>query len=199
MEIAKQSTRSKRHWYRYVLAGLLLGAVLLSVTLVLLAQSTQPNDLVASPPTILSNSPETTNTASTIGTRQEVVTRIHQIFRVRDKAIQTRNPVLLNEIYTVDCPCLRGDQELIRGLKVDGLVWRGIKVSLDVQEVERVNDRLWTVSALVNTSSFDVMEESGALVREISPGQEYSRFALAKPIGHDDWLLGHAAVIEERG
>jgi hypothetical protein len=199
MGIAKQPVEPKRHRYRSALAALLVGVVLLSVIFVLLTQSTRPGDRVASPITTLSGSPEATNVPSTISTRQDIVARIHQIFRVRDRAIQSRNSILLDEIYTVDCPCLTGDRQLIRTLKTDGLVWRGIEVSLDVQEVERVNDRLWTVSALVNTSSFEVVDESGSVVREILPGQEYSRFALAKPIGHDSWLLGQASVIEERG
>lgn len=70
------------------------------------------------------------------------------------------------------------------------MVWRGIDVSLEVREVERVNDRLWTVAALVKTSSFDIVREWGAIVRRIPGGQEYSRFALAKPTGRENWLLG---------
>jgi hypothetical protein len=124
--------------------------------------------------------------------------KIVEILRVRDRAIQTRNARLLDALYTTDCPCLEGDKELIRKLRQEQLVWRGINVSLDVQKVERVNDQLWTVSALVTTSPFEIVKESGASVRRIPQGQEISRFALARPIGQQDWLLGQASVIEER-
>jgi hypothetical protein len=138
------------------------------------------------------------STGSTIATRGEVIARLHQIFGIRDQAIRTRNPFLLERIYAVDCPCLKGDRQLIRELRQERLLWRGVKVSIDVQEVERVNDHLWTASAVVTTSSFDIVTESGMVVRRIPEGRELSRFTLARPLGRDDWLLGHASVIEER-
>ncbi len=137
--------------------------------------------------------------STTISTGDEVVARFRKIFRIRDQAIRTRNPLLLEAIYTVDCPCLKGDRQLIRKLKQQQLLWRGIEISLHVQEVERVNDRLWTASAVVITSSFEIVRESGAVVRRIPGGRELSRFALARPTGKGDWLLGQASLIEERG
>jgi len=166
----------------------------------LLAQPTRPEEGSGSPATTAVNEPgSNTAPSSTVGTREEVIARLHQIFRIRDQAIQARNPLPLQDIYTVDCLCLKGDQQLIGRLKEERLRWQGIKVSLDVQDIERVNDRLWIVSALVRTSSFKILRPSGATVREVPPGQEYSRFALAKPIGQEAWMLGQASVIEERG
>ena len=106
--------------------------------------------------------------------------------------------MLLDGIYTPDCPCLEGDGKLIERLKRERLIWRGVNVALDVQKVERVNDQLWIVSARVTTSPFEIVRESGALVQRVPQGQEVSRFALARPIGQKDWLLGQASVIEER-
>jgi hypothetical protein len=175
--------------------------VLLVIAIVsLLAQRTRPEEGSGSSATTQVNEPgSTTAPSSTVGTREEVIARLHQIFRIRDRAIQARNPLPLQDIYTVDCPCLEGDQQLIGRLKEERLRWQGIKVSLDIQDVERVNDRLWIVSALVRTSSFKILRPSGSLVREVPPGQEYSRFALARPIGQEGWMLGQASVIEERG
>jgi hypothetical protein len=79
------------------------------------------------------------------------------------------------------------------------LVWRGVKVSLDIEEIKQVNDRLWTVNAQVTSSSFDIRQESGGLVRRVPSGREQSRFALARPLGEQDWMLGHASVIPESG
>lgn len=136
---------------------------------------------------------------STAVSSDDVVARLRTIFHVRDRAIQTRNSDVLNDIYTADCPCLKGDRSLIQGLQKEGLVWRGIKVSLVIEESSRVNDRLWVVSALVKTSPFNIETESGALVRSVPSGHEHSRFALAKPVGREEWLLGQASVISGRG
>ena len=76
-------------------------------------------------------------------------------------------------------------------------MWDSIKVSLDIEEVKQVNDRLWTVNAQVISNSFDIRRESGGLVRRVPSGREHSRFALARPVGEQDWMLGHASVIPE--
>jgi hypothetical protein len=200
MRIARQPSQPKHRRYSPALLGLGVAMLLVIAIFSLLAQRTRPEEGSGSPATTLVNEPgSTTAPSSTVGTREEVIARLHQIFRIRDQAIQARNPRPLQEIYTVDCPCLKGDQQLIGRLKEERLRWQGIKVSLDVQDVERVNDRLWIVNAVVSTSSFKILSPSGATVREVPPGQEYSRFALAKPIGQEGWMLGQASVIEERG
>jgi hypothetical protein len=200
MRIARQLTQPKRRRYSQAVLGLVVVVLLVIAIFSLLAQRTRPEEGSGSLATTPLNEPgSTTAPSSTVGTREEVIARLHQIFRIRDQAIQARNPAPLQDIYTVDCPCLKGDQQLIGRLKEGRLRWQGIKVSLDIQDVERVNDRLWIVSALVRTSSFKILRTSGATVRDVPPGQEYSRFALAKPIGQERWMLGQASVIEERG
>jgi hypothetical protein len=198
MRIARQPDAPTRRRYRYVLVGLVVTAVLVVAIFGLIAQPSKSTDGSASADTTLSGRQTTTTPKSTIGTREEVVTRIHQIFRVRDQAIQSRDPRLLNSIYTVDCPCLKGDQELIQNLRKERRIWRGVKISLSVREAEKVSDQLWTVIAVVMTSSFEITTESGVVVRRIPQGQELSRFALARPMNQEDWLLGQASVIQER-
>jgi hypothetical protein len=129
----------------------------------------------------------------------QLVSRLHQILKVRDQAVKSRNASLLNGIYTVDCPCLKGDRQLIGNLRRDGLVWRGVNISLDVQGTERLSDRLWAINAVITTSPFEIVKESGEVVKRIPGGQELSRFALAKIDGEQEWLLGQASVVEARG
>jgi hypothetical protein len=197
MRIAKRATSGQRR-NRLVLVGLVLAGLMMLAVLAM-TQLAQPDVGAVSSPTQLSDQTQPPSApTSTIGARDEVVERLHQIFRIRDKAIRTRDVLLLEDIYTLDCPCLEGDRKLIVQLRRDRLQWRGIRVSLDVQKVERVNDRLWMVSALVTTSPFEILDESGASVREIPQGQELSRFALARPVGQRHWLLGRASVIDGR-
>jgi hypothetical protein len=196
MRTTKQRASAHRR-NRLVLIGL-VGTALLTVAVFVLIPQLSRSD-VGTPsirPSEQQQPPLPPN--STIEAQDEVVGRLIEIFRVRDRAIQTRNARLLEGLYTPDCPCLEGDKELIRKLRQEQLVWRGIKVSLDVQKVERINDQLWTVNALVTTSPFEIVKESGTPLRRIPQGQEVSRFALARPIGQQDWLLGQASVIEKR-
>jgi hypothetical protein len=198
MRVRRQPNESQRRWYRLLLGGLVGATLLLLVVVGLTAQLTRSSSKGSPSATTTSAQPQsTTAPSSTVGTRGDVVERLHEIFRVRDRAIQSRNQELLTGIFTVDCPCLKGDRELIQQLKRDKLIWRGISVSIEVQEVERINSQLWAISGLVTTSPFDIVEESGAIGRRIPKGEELSRFALAKPTGQADWLLGQASVIEE--
>jgi hypothetical protein len=183
---------------RVFLLGTAAAALLVVAAVAFIAQRAIPDTGDASSSATSQAGPEKSLVpSSTIGTADEPVTRLHEIFRIRDQAIQTRNARILDDIYTIDCPCLKGDQTLIRNLRKEGLVWRGVKVSLDIKEVKQVNDRLWTVSAQVTTSSFDIRRESGGLVRRVPSGREHSRFALSRPVGEQDWMLGHASVIPE--
>ena len=146
-----------------------------------------------------SSQPATTPTPSMPATpREEVVARLRQILRIRGEAIERRDPPLLESIYTADCPCLEGDADLIRRLRRDRLLWRGVSLSLQVERVDRVSDRLWTVSAVVTARPFRIEKESGEVVRQVSQGRELSRFALTRPAGTVEWLLGQASRIERR-
>ena len=196
MRVAKQRTRSvrSRNLLAVLVALLLTGLLILAIVLLVPAAQSTDNEVQRSlgPPSA-SSEPSTT-----VATRDEVVERLHEIFRIRDVAVRTRNSRLFEDIYTVDCPCLEGDRQLVRRLRRERLLWRDLKVSVAVQEVEKVNDRLWILSGTVTTSSFKIVKESGAIIRTVSEGKERSRFALARPQGTKDWLLGRASVIEDR-
>jgi len=200
MQRTKQPQGQARRRSPLILAGIGAAALMLLVIFTLTTRLSGSDESDASSATVVADGPgSSTVPSTTIGTGDEVVSRLHQIFRIRDQAIQTRDSRVLNEIYTVDCPCLKGDQALIKRLKNEGLVWRGVKVSLTIEDTERVNDRLWIVNALVKTDAFEIRRESGETVRSVAAGQERSRFALSKPVGQDAWLLGQASVLAERG
>jgi hypothetical protein len=145
--------------------------------------------------------PQTTAspTTTTIDTETEVVARLREILRVRDGALETRNASLLASIYTVDCPCLQGDRDAIRQLKQRHEVWRGVATSISVRNLEKVNERLWIVNALFVAAPFQVENESGEVIRSTPGERNLTRFALARPVGHAKWLLGHVSLIERRG
>jgi hypothetical protein len=199
MRVTREPSAPQRRQHRLLLGGLLGAALLLLAVVVLTGQLTRSPSRGSPSATTPSDQPQTTAAPNAAGeTRDAVVDRLHEIFRIRDQAIQTRNPELLTSIFTVDCSCLKGDRKLIQQLKQENLMWRGVSVSIEVQEVDRINSRLWDISALVTTSPFEIVEESGAIVGRIPQGQEISRFAVVRPTGRGDWLLGHASVIDER-
>jgi hypothetical protein len=138
-------------------------------------------------------------TTTTIDTETEVVARLREILRVRDKAIQNRDASLLDDIYTVDCNCLKDGRTAIRRLRQERVVWKGLSTRLTIQQIERVNDRLWLVTGVLNTPAVRIESELGELVRVIPPERNQLRFALAKPLDLDRWLLGHVSLLNEGG
>jgi hypothetical protein len=184
---------------RLVFTGAALAVLALPIIFTVTTRLVGPGESSASTANAVTDDvAQSTVPSTTVGARDEVVSRLHQIFRIRDRAIQTRDTRELVNIYTIDCPCLKGDRALIEKLKKERLVWHGVKVSLDIENVEQVNDRLWIVNALVKTSAFEIRRESGVRIQGVPPGQERSRFALARPVGQDAWLLGQASVVAER-
>jgi hypothetical protein len=133
---------------------------------------------------------------TTINTETEVVGRLREILRVRDRALETRNPNLLASIYTVDCPCLTGDRATIRRLRSEREVWRGVSASIRVQKLERVNANLWIVNAFFVAAPFDVESESGDLIRKNPEERHLSRFAVVRLANDKQWLLGHVSLVE---
>ena len=138
----------------------------------------------------------TTTTATAISTRTEVSSRLEEILSIRDKALLERDAELLSNIYTADCKCLKDGRALIRQLVEENVVWRGVRTSVTIRSMEEVNKRLWEVVASVATPSVRVETESGQLIRIVPPERNLVRFALAKPQNEQEWLLGHASIIE---
>jgi len=174
---------------------------LLVVTVVVAVLMTRSDGEAVGSPSPGSSVPQTTAspTTTTIDIETEVVARLREILRVRDRALETRNASLLSSIYTVDCPCLQGDRDAIRQLKQSHEVWRGVATSISVQNLEKVNERLWIVNALFVAAPFQVENESGDLIRKTPGERNLTRFALARPVGHAKWLLGHVSLIGRRG
>jgi hypothetical protein len=145
-----------------------------------------------------STSPRVSATTTTLGEKEEVVVRLQEILRVRDRAYRDRDIGLLKKVYTTDCPCLRGDREAIRQLIQDNAVWVGASTSVRVQKLDKVNDQLWIVVANFIGSPFRIETESGRLIRAVEGKSELFRFALARTT-NDELLLGFAAAVDEAG
>jgi hypothetical protein len=136
-------------------------------------------------------------TRSTIE-RNAIEARLRDILRVRDLAYQRRDIELLKQIYTIDCPCLRGDGDAIRQLRKDSAVWVGASTSVSIKKLEKVNDQVWVIVANFNASPFRIETESGALIRAVKGRSELFRFVLARNSSGEGLLLGFAASVDEK-
>jgi hypothetical protein len=90
---------------------------------------------------------------TTLEPQNEVIGRLREILRIRDHALAKRDANLLETIYTVDCNCLAQSRALIHRLRKEHVVWNGLSTSLKVQQVQKVNDRLWIVIGVLSTST----------------------------------------------
>jgi hypothetical protein len=187
---SKPSTAIRRPWLILVV----LSAVAVAVVFIALARGSDPvTTRSQSVPTSSSTADVTT---TTIGEREEVVAQLRAILRVRDRAYKERDVGLLREVYTTDCPCLRGDERAIQQLIKDDAVWVGSSTSIQVRDLEKVNDRLWVVVANFIGSPFRIETESGSLIRAVEGRSELFRFALAR-IESNKLLLGFAAPVDQ--
>ena len=172
-----------------------IAVALLLVIAVATALATRgDSDAAGSSPPEPSSSPATSAaTTTTIDTQTEVVARLREILRVRDKAFHERNADLLSDVYTVDCPCLEGDTNAIRELVSKGYHLIGGATSVRVHRSERVTGRLWLVIADFQSAPARIETEGGVLVRQEPAGSDLFQFALARPADAADWLLGRAS------
>jgi hypothetical protein len=148
----------------------------------------------------------TTNTAigstvpahptTTLDERDELVDRLKEILRKREEAYRERNTKTLQEIYTVDCPCLESDSNAIHELRREGYIWVGGDTSIEVRRTERVSARLWTIVADFTSAPLRIETESGKLIRSEPGGTDLFQFALAMPTGSTEWLLGRASAYQ---
>jgi hypothetical protein len=151
-----------------------------------------PTPTMPSPP-----QPTASPTTTTIDPQTEVVARLREILRVRDVAYQQREAQLLKTIYTSDCPCLSGDGNAIKQLLKDKAIWVGASTSIRVEKLERVNERLWIVTAIFDGSPFRIETESGQLIRSVKGKSELFRFVLARNLARSEWMLGYAAPVKD--
>ena len=85
--------------------------------------------------------------------KTEITSRLREILKVRDRALQARDAQLLSDIYTIDCKCLEDGRALIRQLRKENVVWKGVSTNMTIESTEKVNDRLWIVVATDTNSS----------------------------------------------
>jgi len=132
------------------------------------------------------------STAATIAVveQTEITSRLREILKVRDRALLARDAQLLSDIYTIDCKCLEDGRALIRQLRKENVVWKGVSTNMTIESTEKVNDRLWIVVATVRTPPVRIEPEAGRLVRIVPSERNRVRFALAKPTNEEEWLLG---------
>jgi hypothetical protein len=109
--------------------------------------------------------------------------------QTRDRALLARDASLLNEVYTVDCPCLKDGRALIDQLRKENIVWKGVRTDITIMNMEEVNERLWLVVATVRTPAVRIETESGRLIRMVPAERNRVRFAIARPQNEEEWLL----------
>jgi hypothetical protein len=173
-----------------------LAAIVLLVALlgaVMLTQDEEPG--VAAP---AQTSAKASPTTAPLDTRAVVIERLRKILEVRDRAFRERDVEILEDIYTVDCPCLEGDRNAIRELVINNYRMVGGATSIRVRQANQVNARLWLVIADFRSAPLRIEGENNKLVREEPAGTDLFQFALAKPAGSSEWLLGRATAYKDK-
>jgi hypothetical protein len=141
-----------------------------------------------------SSSPQT---ATSVDEKEELVSRLEEILAIRERAYRSRDPRILDEIYTVDCPCRKSDSNAILELIKEDYVWVGGETSIRVRRTERVSERMWVIVADFRSEALRIETKSGSLIRSEPQGQDSFEFVLAKPAGATRWLLGRASAFED--
>jgi hypothetical protein len=178
---------------RWILITALVAASLLLAVLV-----TRDDDGAAEATrTDLSVPPASSQTTTNFDPQTELVTRLREILSQREEAYRKRDPEILKNIYTVDCPCLESDSKAIRELLSKGYIWVGGQTSIRARRMERVTNRMWIVVATFDSESLRIETESGRLVRTEPRGSDLFQFVLAKPAGSNQWLLGRASSYKD--
>jgi hypothetical protein len=177
---------------RGVMLAVLIGALSVAVISALVWRSDSP--ATGSPSAPASSRAVTTTSLTEKG---QVETRLRDILRVRDRAYRKRDIDLLRQVYTADCPCLRGDGAAIKQLLKDDAVWVGASTSVRVKKLEKVSDRMWVIVADFNASPFRIETESGSLIRAVEGRSELFRFVLARNSAGSSLLLGFAASVNQ--
>jgi hypothetical protein len=175
------------------LAGIALAALLASIILL----ASHEDDAVRVPREVALTS-VTTTARDDHTSRPRILSRLREILRIREEAYDSRSPEDLRSIYSSDCPCLRYDEQEIMGLLARGRRWKAISTSIEVRSAERINDRVWTVIALLRSAALRIETVGGKLIRTEPPGSDLYRFTMVKPPGASQWLLGSVSDVEVR-
>ena len=181
---------------RFMVAGLaaiaalvaLLGAVVLG---------RHDDDVQVAAPSVTQPSIEASTTTTTLNARAEVIERLREILGIRDQAFHERNAKILEGVYTVDCPCLKGDRNAIQELVTNNYHLVGGATSVKIRRTNQVSPQLWLVVADFRSAPLRIETESNKLVREEPAGSDLFQFALSKPAGSSEWLLGRATAYKD--
>ena len=184
-----QSSTSRR----LLAAGLV---VILPVALILIVLITR-EDRRLTPSSGAPTSTVARSTTTSLDTRTELTERLVEILRIRDKAFQERDKEILKDIYTVDCSCLEGDGNAIQELVDNEYHIVGGTTSVRARRIEKASARLWLIVADFRSAPLRIEAEDGRLIREEPGGSELFQFALSKPSGSGEWLLGRATAYRD--
>jgi hypothetical protein len=179
---------------RGFITAALVGGLVVALIVITVARRSDPE--ATGSPSASTSLPGAEVTTTTIGEREEVVAQLRAILKVRDRAYRERDTDLLAEVYTADCPCLRGDKGAIQQLIKDNAVWVGASTSVQIRDLEKVNDRLWIIVANFVGSPFRIETESGDLIRAVEGRSELFRFAVSRATSNK-LLLGFAGPVDE--
>jgi hypothetical protein len=180
-------------YQRLLAAGLV---AILPVALILAVLMTR-EDRRATRSTVAPSSSATIPTTTTLDTRTELKGRLVEILRIRDKAFQDRDSEALKDVYTIDCPCLEGDRNAIEELIDNDYRIVGGATSIRLRRVSKASARLWLIIADFRSAPLRIEAADGRLIREESGGSELFQFALSKPSGSNEWLLGRATAYRD--
>jgi hypothetical protein len=160
--------------------------ILLAVGLLLAVFVTRQGDEVPTPTTNKAlGSAVHAQPTTTIDEQDELVNRLEEILARREQAYRERSTRTLQEIYTVDCPCLESDSNAIHELKREGYVWVGGETSIKVRRTERVSARLWTIIADFTSAPLRIETESGRLTSAFRAPSQLE----VMPAGSNDKLV----------
>jgi hypothetical protein len=180
---------------RHLLSGASIALVVVGVALFFITR----DDNLAATSRSATSAPATT-TASTTTTvphvKSEIVARLREILQIRERAFTERDASLFDDVYTSTCPCLRAGRDAIAALKKENILWQNRSISIEIQSVKSVNNRLWEVVALFTSDSFRIETEEGRLVRQAPAERLRYRFLLVRTSKSEPWRLGGASSIE---
>ena len=178
-----------------VLVGALIAVGVVGAALLIASRGDEPTSTSTS---IASATPETTSPIATSipDSRSTVVARLREILQVRERAFETRDSSLFDEVYTDNCSCLRAGRNAIAALRKEKVVWKDRSISIEIRSAERVNSDLWEIVATFNSDAFRIESENGALIREAPAERLQYRFLLVRQSDTDNWLLGSATLVE---
>jgi hypothetical protein len=157
---------------RFAVAGLV--TVLLLVALLGAVVLDRDDDVGVAAPTLTQSSAEASPTTTTLDTRAEVIERLRRILGVRDKAFHERNADILEDVYTVDCPCLEGDRNAIHELVTNNYRIVGGGTSIRVRRANRVSAQLWLIVADFRSAPLRIEAEDNRVIREEPGGVIFS-------------------------